>query len=208
MSSLPMQAEDWNRRYAETELLWTARPNRFLVAETEALAPGRVLDLACGEGRNAVWLAERGWKALGVDFSDVAIGKAQRVAEARGVTDATEWLVADLFGYEAEPDAFELVIAFYLQVPADELRAIVGRAAAAVAPGGTFLLVGHDLRNLDSGHGGPKDASVLYLAEDVGGYLDGTGLALERAEPVERPVETEEGERIAIDALVRARRPS
>jgi SAM-dependent methyltransferase len=204
MSPLPMKADDWNERYADKELLWTARPNRFLVAETESLPPGRALDLACGEGRNAVWLAERGWRVLGVDFSEVAIGKAHQLAAARGVEAA--WLVADLVAYVPDPGAYDLVILFYLQVPADERRVIVRRAADALAPGGTFLLVGHDLRNLESGHGGPKDPDVLYLPEDVAADLDGTGLELERAGAVDRPVETPEGERIAIDALVRARR--
>ena len=204
MSPPPFGAEDWNRRYADTELLWTARPNRFLVAETDSLRAGRALDLACGEGRNAVWLAERGWRTLGVDFSDVAIGKARELAAARGVE--CEWLVAELTGYEPEPDAFDLVILFYLQVSALERTPIVRRAAAAVAPGGTFLLVGHDLRNLDAGYGGPRDPGVLYRAEDVVADLDGTGVELVRAEPVDRPVETADGERIAIDVLVRARR--
>ena len=204
MSPPPFGAEDWNRRYADTELLWTARPNRFLVAETESLPPGRALDLACGEGRNAVWLAERGWRTLGVDFSDVAIGKAQQLAAARGVE--CEWHIGDLTGYEPEPDAFDLVLLFYLQVPAVERTSIVRKAAAAVAPGGTFLLVGHDLRNLDTGYGGPKDPGVLYRAEDVAADLGGTGLELVRAGPVDRPVETADGERVAIDALVRARR--
>ena len=201
-----MKADDWNRRYADKELLWTAQPNRFLVAETESLPPGRALDLACGEGRNAVWLAERGWLVLGVDFSDVAIDKAHELAAARGVAAATGWLVADLTAYQPEPGAYDLVILFYLQVPTSERRAIVRKAAAALAPGGRFLLVGHDLRNLESGYGGPKDADVLYLPEDVAADLDGTGLELERADAVDRPVETPEGERIAIDALVRARR--
>jgi len=200
-----MKREEWNRRYEEKELVWTARPNRFLVAEVADLPPGRALDLACGEGRNAVWLAERGWQVTGVDFSDVAVAKAHRFAAARGVE--VELLVADLVGYEPARDAYDLVIVFYLHVPAAERGPIVRRAAAAVAPGGTFLLVGHDLRNLEAGHGGPKDPTVLYLAEDVAADLVGTALELERAGPVERPVETPEGERIAIDALVRARRP-
>jgi SAM-dependent methyltransferase len=200
-----MKAEDWNRRYADRELLWTARPNRFLVAEAESLPPGRALDLACGQGRNAVWLAELGWRVLGVDFSDVAIGKAHELAAARGVE--AEWLVADLAAYVPDPAAYDLVILFYLQVAADERRVIVRRAAGALAPGGTFLLVGHDLRNLGSGHGGPQDPDVLYLPEDVAADLDGTGLELERAEAVDRPVEMPDGERTAIDALVRARRP-
>jgi 2-polyprenyl-3-methyl-5-hydroxy-6-metoxy-1,4-benzoquinol methylase len=65
--------EDWNARYAASELLWTAEPNRLFAAEIAGLEPGRALDLACGEGRNAVWLAEQGWRVTAVDFSDVAL---------------------------------------------------------------------------------------------------------------------------------------
>ena len=88
----PVNRDDWNRRYEGAELVWTARPNRFLVAEAAGLVPGRALDLACGEGRNAVWLAEQGWQATGVDFSGVALGKAQLLAESRSVQ--VEWLEA------------------------------------------------------------------------------------------------------------------
>ncbi len=199
-----MDREDWNRRYAGSELLWTAEPNRFLVAETVGLPPGRALDLACGEGRNAVWLAERGWRATGVDFSGVALAKARRLADARGVD--VEWVEADLLAYRPEPAAFELVLVFYLQVPAAERRQALRGAAGAVAPGGTFLLVAHDRDNLEHGHGGPQEPAVLYTAADVAADLAGSGLELERAERVERPVQTPDGERVALDALGRARR--
>jgi SAM-dependent methyltransferase len=187
-----MKRDDWNRRYAEQELVWSAGPNRFLVSEAGDLPPGRALDLACGEGRNAIWLAERGWQVTAVDFSEVAVEKGR--ARSAGV----DFAVADLLAYEPEEQAYDLVIVFYLQLSADELRLVLGRAARAVAPGGTFLLVGHDLRNLSDGHGGPQDAAVLYRAEEIPALLD--GLELERAEPVDR-----DG---AIDALVRARRPA
>lgn len=198
-----MNRDDWNIRYEGDELLWTARPNRFLVAETAALAPGRALDLACGEGRNAVWLAEQGWQATGVDFSEVALEKARRLAEQHRVQ--AEWIRADLFAYEPPPDAFELVIVFYLQIPSERLRPILARVARAVAPGGTFLLVAHDSSNPTHGYGGPRDPATLYTADDVLPAL--VGLEIERAEPVVRTVETGEGVREAIDALVRARRP-
>jgi SAM-dependent methyltransferase len=194
--------KDWNHRYEGNGLLWTAQPNRFLVAETEALAPRRALDLACGEGRNAVWLAEQGWQVAGVDFADVALEKARLLAEQRGVRAG--WIRADLFEYEPPPDAFELVIAFYLQIPPERLRPILARAAKAIVPGGTFLLVAHDSSNLTHGYGGPRDLAVLYTAEDVLPAL--VGLEIERAEPVVRKIETDEGAREAIDTLVRARR--
>ncbi len=201
-----MSSQDWNLRYEGAELVWTPRPNRFLVAETDGLEPGRALDLACGEGRHAVWLAELGWRPTAVDFSDVAIEKGRALAAARGVT--VDWTVADLNGYEPEALAFDLVLLFYLQLPPDERGGVIRRAGAAVAPGGTFVLVAHDLRNLEQGYGGPKDARVLYTPEDVVADLAGSGLEIERAAPVERTVETPGGERVAIDALVRARRPA
>ena len=199
-----MDSEVWNRRYADRELVWTSEPNRFLVAEAAGLEAGQALDLACGEGRNAVWLAEQGWRMTGVDFSEVGLEKARALAAARGVQ--AEWVTADLRDYTPEPQAYDLVLVFYLQVPATERQPIVRAAADAVAPGGVFLLVAHDRRNLEHGHGGPQDPTVLYTASDVVGDLEGTSLEIERAETVRRPVDTPEGERVALDALVRARR--
>jgi SAM-dependent methyltransferase len=168
------------------------------------MTPGRALDLACGEGRHAIWLAGLFWEVRAVDFSDVAIAKGRQLAERHAVQVAFE--VADLNEYVPEPESADLAIVFYLQLPAAERTAILRKAAAAVAPGGTFLLVAHDSSNLEHGHGGPQSPTVLYTAEDVVADLDGTGLEIERAEAVERPVETPEGERVAIDALVRASR--
>lgn len=201
---MTMDKEDWNSRYAGAELVWTATPNRFLVAETAELPAGRALDLACGEGRNAVWLAARGWRVTGVDFSEVALEKARKLAEAGGVDG--DWIAGDLRHYRPEPRAFDLAILFYLQVPADERRTAVRAAAEAVAPGGTLLLVAHDSANLAEGFGGPRDPAVLYTADDVVADLDGTGLRIEKAERVERSVETETGTRVALDVLVRATR--
>ena len=186
-----MEPADWDERYAGSGLLWTAEPNRFLVAEAGGLDPGRALDLACGEGRNAIWLAERGWRITGVDFSGVAIDKARQLAAARGVEG--EWLASDLRDYEPPARAFDLVLVFYLHVVAEVRRPILRAAAPAVDDGGTFLLVGHDSANLADGYGGPHDPRVLYTAADVVADLDGCGLEVERAERVERPVETPEG---------------
>ncbi len=199
-----MDSEAWDRRYADRELVWTGEPNRFLVAEAAALPPGRALDVACGEGRNGVWLAERGWEVTGVDFSEVGLEKARDLAKSRDVQ--ARWVAADLLEYTPEPRAFDLVLVFYLQVSAAHRRAIVRTVAEAVAPGGLFLLVAHDSSNLEHGHGGPQNPAVLYTAGDVAGDLEGSGLEIERAQTVRRPVDTSDGERVALDALVRARR--
>jgi SAM-dependent methyltransferase len=201
-----MDSTAWNRRYEGTELVWTVRPNRFLVAETDGMLAGTALDLACGEGRHAVWLAALGWQVRAVDFSDVAIEKGRRLAEANGVT--VDWTVADLTEFDTGLERADLVLLFYLQLAATERREVVRRAGNGVAPGGTFLLVAHDLRNIGEGYGGPQAPEVLYTPEDVVADLDGSGLEIERAETMVRPVETPEGERRALDALVRARRPA
>lgn len=197
-----MDAEDWDRRYATSELIWTAEPNRFLVAEIAGLAPGRALDLAAGEGRNAVWLARRGWEVTAVDFSAVGLDKARRLADAAGV--AVTLVCAD--ATQPIEGRYDLVVILYLQLPADQRRRAYRHAAGAVAPGGMLLVVGHDSTNLADGVGGPRDSAVLFTAADVVADLDGTGLTVRRAEAVLRPVTTDDGERTAIDALVRAER--
>jgi SAM-dependent methyltransferase len=183
-------------------LAWTAAPNRFLVAETEHLAPGKALDLGCGEGRNAVWLAEKGWDVTAVDFSDVGIAKGREMAARRDVE--VTWVIKDLNDYLPTPQSYDLVIDFYIHLPPDERRALLAKAAAAVAPGGTLLVVGHDLTNLEFGHGGPQDPTLLHSPETIASGLD--SLKVVKAERVRRAVETEEGTFEAIDSLVRAER--
>jgi len=197
-----MRREDWDHRYAAAELPWSASPNRRLVAEVADLPPGRVLDLACGEGRNAIWLAERGWRVTAVDFSEVAIANARSASAEAGVD--VELVCADLLVYEPRPAAHDLVLLLYLQIPADERRVVLARAADALAPGGTLLLLGHDSTNPTDGVGGPSDARVLYTPDDIVAQLP--GLEIEKAERYLRDVEGED--RPAIDALVRARRPA
>jgi len=198
-----MQRKDWNARHGEAGLLFGGEPNRFLVAEASGLLPGRALDLACGSGRNAVWLAQQGWSVVGADFSVVALEQARGLADERGVD--VEWVDADLREWEPPRRAFDLVVVLYLHLPGEELRPVVRRAAEAVSSGGTMLVVGHHSDNLASGWGGPKDPRVLFTPEDIAAELH--GLVIEKAEAVLRPVETDEGEVQAIDALVRARRP-
>lgn len=198
-----MRAGDWNRKYEERPLVWGEEPNRFVAAETAALPPGRALDLACGEGRNAVWLAARGWTVTAIDFSDVAIGRGRRHAARRGVH--VDFLVEDVLTAPLAAAAYDLVLISYLQLPAHERRAVLERAAESAAAGGTVLLVAHDLRNLDEGHGGPSRAEVLWTAAEARALLERAGLEIEHAGEVLRDVEG--AERPAVDTLVRARRP-
>jgi SAM-dependent methyltransferase len=196
-----MDRADWDRRYLEKELVWSAEPNRFLVEEVGGLAPGRALDLGAGEGRNAVWLAALGWQVTAVDFSAVALEKAGRIASSRGVE--IDWVNADLVEYRPEAAVFDLVLLLYIHLPWPEMATVLGRARAALAPGGTFLLIGHDRSNLEHGHGGPQRLEVLYTAGEVAGLLE--GLDIEESGTRVRAVETDQGVKQAIDCLVRAR---
>ena len=199
-----MNREHWDERYGTEELIWKAEPNRFLVEELDALAPGRALDVACGEGRNAVWLASKGWRVTGADFSRAGLAKAQRLATDRGVE--VTWVEADVVEWRPPTASFDLVVVMYLHLLAEQRRQALAHAAAALAPGGVLLVVGHDTSNLLKGTGGPQDPAVLFTPEEI--VEDLSGLRIERAEQVKRTVVSDAGETTAIDALVRAVRPS
>lgn len=200
-----MDRQRWDERYSRAEFEWSMHPNQFVTTELAGLPPGRALDLAAGEGRNSVWLAEHGWVVTAVDFSRVGLGKGRSLAAARGVPDGrVDWVVADLGEYVPARDAFDLVLIAYLQVGAELRARVLAAVAAALAPGGTLLLVGHDLANLTEGVGGPRYPEVLYTPETITAEL--TGLRIVRAERVRRTVQRPDGPAIAIDTLVRAER--
>ena len=199
-----MDARTWDERYRETELMWSAGPNGFVEEICAGFEPGRSIDLAAGEGRNALWLAELGWDSTAVDFSAVAIDKARAIADRRSIEITTE--VADLTSYTPNPGTYDLVLIAYLQLPADQLDPVMGRAAAAVAPGGHFVMVSHDLDNLDHGYGGPPQREVLTTPDQVVAAIGDT-LTVERAETADRHVQSPDGDRVARDTVVVAHRP-
>jgi SAM-dependent methyltransferase len=195
-----VERESWDERYSGPELVWGAGPNRFVVELLADLPPGRGLDLATGEGRNAIWLAERGWQMTAVDFSAVGLARAAGLAAERGVR--VDWVGADLRDYQPAAGHFDLVLIAYLHLRRPDLGHVLGTASAALVPGGTLLVVGHDLENLDHGIGGPQDPGLLYTPESVVAALP--ELAVRMAERRLRPVASQQGERAAVDTLVRA----
>ena len=205
-----MDSAGWDERYAATELVWSAGPNQFVEQALADLPPGRALDLACGEGRNARWLAEQGWQVTAMDFSGVAIEKGRRLADqmADQVADRIDWQAGDALSAPLPAD-LDLVVVAYLQIPAAERATVMRRATAALAPGGRLFVIGHDTTNLTEGTGGPPDPAVLYTAEDVLEDLAGEDLEVVRAERVARVVKgvDEHGsEGTAWDVLVHVRR--
>jgi SAM-dependent methyltransferase len=134
----------WNDRYAERAQIWSGRPNTALVTEVEGLAPGRALDLGCGEGGDSVWLAEHGWRVTAVDIAANAVARGRDAAATRGIDEGRiGWLVEDLATW-TPPGPYDLVSACFLHSPVDFPRTeVLRRAAAALAPGGHLLVVGH-----------------------------------------------------------------
>ena len=196
-----MDAAAWDVRYATDELIWTAEPNRWLVEALADRPPGVALDLGAGEGRNALWLAGRGWDVTAVDFSGEAIrkGRAVQAAHAPETIPHVTWVHADLQGHVPEPRSSGAVVVMYIHFPAAQRRELVRAAAAAVAVGGLLLVVGHDSTNPTEGVGGPSDPAVLFTAADIVADLAGLGgLEVRRAERRARPV----GSAMALDAVV------
>ena len=201
-----MSAQEWDARYRGSDLVWGVKPNRWVEQEVAALPPGRALDLACGEGRNSLWLAQRGWQVTGVDFSAQAIGKARALEQALAEhATPIDWQCADATTIDLPP-GFDLALLVYLQVAADERRAALATAWRFLAPGGTLVVFAHDSDNLAQGVGGPQDPTVLYTAADITADLAviDPRAEVEIAERVKRPVEG--AARPALDALVRARK--
>ena len=193
-----MSSEMWDDRYKGSDLVWSAEPNIFLPPLVEGVTAGSALDVACGEGRNAIWLARQSWAVTATDFSPVGIDKALELA---GDTQV-DWVVADATTYE--PDTtFDLVMIFYLHLPEDQIAAAFERAVAAVAPGGTLFAVGHALSNLTDGYGGPPIPEILWSKERIDPYVDG----LDIIELGERERYVEAADATALDLIVWATKP-
>ncbi|HDQ14195.1 MAG TPA: class I SAM-dependent methyltransferase [Sediminispirochaeta sp.] len=204
-----MQQQKWNRRYAERDLLWPEAPNQILIDELRDLPPARALDLAAGEGRNALWLAERDWRVTAVDFSHVALDRGRGFAEQRSLGSIT-WVFEDLTVYQGEEGSYDLVLLTYLHLPWAEFRGVLHRAVRTLKPGGLLLVLGHDVSNIEHGVGGPQNPELLYDPQRLRAELGELDIEIEKAEKLRRPVDHEEvGEGDAvqpIDCLVRARR--
>jgi len=200
--------EFWEEFYGPDRKPWSGRPNQALVTElTDRPAPiGRALDLGCGAGADAIWLAQQGWTVTGVDISAAALAHAATEAETAGVADRIEWLRLDLDGGMPE-GSWDLVAAAYLHSPVElEREKVLRRAAAAVAPGGTLIVIGH--QGHPSWHADLPAHVTFPGAEDVMASLDVEGWTVERAEAVHVELPAPDGSPGSrTDNVVRLRRP-
>lgn len=164
-----MTAELWDERYAHPNFVFGYRPNDFLVAQARFLRPGsRVLCLGDGEGRNGVWLAERGHDVVSLDFSRVALDKAQAFAAEKGVRIETRQV--DLADWVDEPDPdrpWDAVVAIWLHLPPELRRRVAQTASRQSAPGAKLILEAYTPAQLALGTGGPKDPELLLTRAAV-----------------------------------------
>jgi SAM-dependent methyltransferase len=161
----------WEELYGSQTSLWTGRPNPQLVTEAANLRPGRALDAGCGEGGDALWLATSGWRVTAVDFSATALARGAKEAAAQGLDERISWLQADLTSWAPE-EQFDLVSAQFMHLPTPERTALFARLAAAVAPGGTLLIVGHHPSDLEAGVPRPQVPDLFFTAESIAATLD------------------------------------
>ena len=197
--------EAWEERYRGRDAVWSGRPNPVLVAEVSATAAGRALDVGCGEGADAVWLAARGWQVTAVDISTVALGRAAGHAATAGVADRISFRHADL--RQDDPgEGYDLVSAQFMHLPPDARRELYTRLAAAVGPGGTLLVAGHHPSDLATTVGRMHFPDMLFTAEEIAGLLpDGWKVVTAEARP--RTVTDPQGREITIhDAVLVAQR--
>ena len=199
-----MSKEFWEERYSKAaaagSAVWSLQPNEWIERVTGTLPPGTAVDLAAGEGRNALWLAAHGWRVSAVDFSPAGLAIGRRRAAEAGLD--VDWVAADATTWVA-PAPVDLVVVAYLQLPDAALATALANAVASLAPGGTLAAIGHDRENLDRGVGGPQDPAMLWDLDSV--RRAAAGLDIIECRRYERT--TADGQ-VAIDTILLASRPS
>ena len=205
-----MDSAAWDDRYAASDLVWSAEPNVWVRELCARMPPGRALDSAAGEGRNALWLAEQGWAVTATDFSPVAVTRIGELADRRLDGDARgrlEAVVAD--ATEGPPGtAYDLVVLSYLHLPQDAWTRALAAAVEATVPGGAVVVVAHARRNLTEGVGGPQDAEILLDPDDLVRSASGLPVDVELAEIREREVLGAPRPALDTAALLRVRDPA
>jgi hypothetical protein len=217
-----MDAGAWDARYAGAELVWSAGPNVWVRELCAPMPPGVALDVAAGEGRNALWLVEQGWSVVAADFSSVGVERMNEIADRRlaqrrsafaaVVADATQpaprppsdLLVGSGTDAGADRPAYDLVLISYLHLPRTGWGEALAAAVGATVVGGAVLVVAHAVRNLAEGVGGPKDATILLDPEDVIASAAELPVDVELAQLRRRDVEG--SDRPALDTVVLFRR--
>jgi SAM-dependent methyltransferase len=201
--------EFWDDRYASADQVWSGNPNQRLVEHVADHAPGSALEVGCGEGADAIWLARRGWHVTAVDVSSVALERAARYAAEAGpeVAERIVWQRADILAWQPEPRQYDLVTAHFIHVPADEREPLHRRLAEGVRPGGTLLIVGHHPSDLETSAGRWRLEGFMFTQEQIAAVLAPEEWDIVICAAPVREWHDPDGQPITIrDAVLRARR--
>ena len=199
----------WDELYRSLSAVWSGDPNPQLVAEISDLTPGTALDAGCGEGADAIWLAERGWHVTAADISPVALERARAFASnvSDDVARRIDWLHADLLNWSPPAESYDLVSAQFMHPPTAPRETLFRRLAAAVKPHGTLLVVGHHPSDLQTTAKRPPLPELLFTAADVAALLEPNNWDIIVETSRERTTTDPAGRTITIhDAVLRARR--
>lgn len=199
-------ADYWDDKYKVEEFVYTKTENRFVAEYCADLKPGRVIDLAGGEGRNSVWLAKRGWQVENIDFSAVALQKYADYAVAEGVSSKCLATVADALEFVPQLDQVDLGVIGYLQIPSGDLKKAIRRLGKHVVPGGHLFGVWHARANLKGGFGGPRDPRVLPSVGFLKRALWGQGFDLIECRLRDGQIQTKDGLKPSITVVLLARK--
>ena len=172
--------------------MWSGNPNAVVASEVETLPPGRALDVGCGEGGDALWLAQRGWHVDGVDISQVALDRARGHAERAGVSDLTTWQQVDVYTWRPAEATYDLVSVPFLHLPSADRPAVYAALAAAVAVGGTFLVVAHSPLDHGTTMSRPHHPDLYFTEDELAAEL-GEGWDVVTCEARSRPGVDPEG---------------
>lgn len=198
-----------DERYRSSSALWSGHPNPHLVTEAADLVSGAALDVGCGEGADAIWLAERGWRVTAVDLSKVALerGTAHALDAGADVAQRIHWLHADLTEWIPSAATYDFVSAQFMHLPKDPREALFRRLATSVSPGGTLLIVGHHPSDLRTTVARPPAPGLFFTASDVAAMLDPHEWDTLVSEARARPTLDQDGRTVTIhDAVLRAQR--
>ncbi len=189
----PTPAEAWEFRYAETPQRWSGRANVTLVDLVSGLAPGRAVDLGCGEGGDAIWLARQGWTVTGVDISPTAVARARAAATEAGLAaERARFVAHDLSTWEPEGDVDLVTASFFHSREELPRTQVLRRAAARVVRGGHLAIVSHAAPPPGTEHA-HHDELLLDAAGEVETLALGDGWRVVVAEHRERTVTSAEG---------------
>lgn len=201
-----MSSQDWDQKYSTPDYIYTKVANRFVIEYCQNLEGQTAIDLAGGEGRNSIWLAQQGYQVENIDFSQVALDKYLAFAKEEGLQDLCLASCQDATNFQAQLAPVDLGVIAYLQIPQEQLRKAITCLAKQIKTGGHLFGVWHSRDNLEGGFGGPKDPDVLPNVEIMRALMAELGMEVVELTNREGQIQTREGLKPSVTLVLLAKR--